>query len=68
MRRRNAAEARFKAYGIVAIALALATLAIMLFTIFRDGTSAFYQATPDLPDRTVGRGSRPQGQPPSARR
>lgn len=44
MKRRNAAEARFRAYGVVAIAIALGSLAIMLFTIFRDGTSAFTQA------------------------
>jgi phosphate transport system permease protein len=46
MKRRNAAETRFKAYGIaIAIALSLTVLAIMLFTIFRDGVSAFHQAT-----------------------
>ena len=36
-RRRNAAEARFKVYGIAAISLSLVVLAIMLFTIARDG-------------------------------
>lgn len=49
MKRRNAAEARFRVYGLVAIAISLITLAIMLFTIFRDGTSAFHQATLTLP-------------------
>jgi phosphate transport system permease protein len=49
MRRRNAAEVRFKAYGIIAITISLATLAIMLFTIFRDGTSSFYQARLTFP-------------------
>lgn len=44
-RRRNAAETRFRLYGLVAIVLSLVVLAIMLFTIFRDGTSAFRQAT-----------------------
>jgi phosphate transport system permease protein len=44
MKRRNAAEARFKIYGILAIVIALGTLAIMLFTIFRDGISSFHQA------------------------
>jgi len=44
MLRRNRAEARFKAYGVAAICVSLITLAIMLFTIFRDGTSAFRQA------------------------
>ena len=43
-RRRNAAEKRFQIYGIIAITVALSTLAIMLFTIFRDGSSAFVQA------------------------
>jgi phosphate transport system permease protein len=45
MKRRNAAEARFKAYGIVAICLSLSVLFIMLWTIFSDGLSAFRQAT-----------------------
>ncbi|RYI28218.1 MAG: phosphate ABC transporter permease PstA, partial [Acetobacteraceae bacterium] len=49
MKRRNSAEARFRIYGLIAIAISLATLAIMLFTIFRDGTSAFHQATLTLP-------------------
>jgi len=43
-RRRNAAEKRFQWYGIIAISIALATLAFMLFTIFKDGSSAFVQA------------------------
>ncbi len=45
MKRRNAAEARFKAYGIVAICVSLSVLFIMLWTIFTDGVSAFRQAT-----------------------
>ena len=36
MKRRNAAEVRFRLYGQVAVALSLLMLAIMLFTIFRD--------------------------------
>lgn len=44
MKRRNAAEARFRLYGLAAIALSLVMLAVMLFTILRDGTSAFFQA------------------------
>ena len=44
MQRRNRAERRFRAYGVAAICVSLITLAIMLFTIFRDGTSAFRQA------------------------
>ncbi len=49
MKRRNASEARFKVYGLIAIAISLITLAIMLFTIFRDGVSAFHQATLTFP-------------------
>ena len=45
MRRRNAAETRFRAYGIAAITVSLATLAIMLWTIFSDGVSAFRQTS-----------------------
>lgn len=49
MRRRNAAEARFKAYGIFAITLSLGVLALMLWTIFSDGISAFRQAKLTFP-------------------
>lgn len=49
MRRRNAAETRYKAYGIAAIVISLATLGIMLVTIFSDGISAFSQATLRFP-------------------
>lgn len=49
MKRRNAAEVRFRAYGLIAITIALTTLAIMLFTILRDGVSAFHQATMTFP-------------------
>ncbi len=49
MRKRNAAEGRFRLYGIVAIALSLSLLAFMLFTIFRDGSSAFFQAKMQVP-------------------
>jgi phosphate transport system permease protein len=48
-RRRNAAEKRFRIYGMIAIAIALSTLAIMLFTIIRDGSSAFVQAKVTFP-------------------
>ncbi|MFZ1348356.1 MAG: phosphate ABC transporter permease PstA [Tabrizicola sp.] len=44
MKRRNAAETRFRVYGVIAIILSLVTLAIMLFTILRDGVSTFHQA------------------------
>jgi phosphate transport system permease protein len=49
MRRRNAAETRFKLYGIIAITISLAMLAIMLFTILRDGVSSFHQARLSFP-------------------
>ena len=49
MKRRNAAEARFKAYGIAAITLSLSVLFVMLWTIFSDGVSAFRQATFSFP-------------------
>ena len=45
MKKRNAAETRFKYYGIVAICVSLSVLFIMLWTIFSDGVSAFRQAT-----------------------
>lgn len=48
-RRRNAAEARFRAYGVVAITISLSMLAIMLWTIFSDGVSAFRQTTLAFP-------------------
>ncbi len=49
VKKRNAAEARFKAYGIAAITVSLSVLAIMLWTIFNDGLSAFKQATFTFP-------------------
>lgn len=49
MRRRNAAETRFRLYGLAAIAVSLAMLAVMLFTILRDGVSSFSQATLRFP-------------------
>jgi phosphate transport system permease protein len=49
MKRRNAAEARFRSYGLIAIAVSLITLALMLFTIVRDGSSAFFQAKLSFP-------------------
>ncbi|MRX49191.1 phosphate ABC transporter permease PstA [Paracoccus sp. S-4012] len=48
-RRRNAAERRFRAYGVIAIAIAVAGLAFLLFTIFRDGSSAFVQTYVKIP-------------------
>ena len=49
MKRRNATEARFRIYGLVAIAISLLMLAAMLFTILRDGVSAFHQARLTFP-------------------
>ena len=49
MRRRNAAEARFRAYGASAIFISLATLAFTLWTIFSDGLSSFVQSTLEFP-------------------
>ncbi len=44
MKRRNRAEARFRLYGVIAIAVSLSVLAFMLVTIFSDGISSFRQA------------------------
>ncbi len=49
MARRNAAETRFRACGVAAIAVSLIVLAIMLFTIFRDGLSSFRQTSVTFP-------------------
>ena len=48
-RRRNAAETRFRAYGIIAIGLAIAALFWLLTTIFADGASAFRQTYATIP-------------------
>ncbi|MDO5643351.1 MAG: phosphate ABC transporter permease PstA [Paracoccus sp. (in: a-proteobacteria)] len=48
-RRRNAAESRFKAYGIAAILTAIAALVFLLITIFSDGASAFRQTSVEIP-------------------
>ncbi|KUP92613.1 phosphate ABC transporter permease PstA [Tritonibacter horizontis] len=42
-KRRNAAETRFKAYGIVAIAIGLLMLVVLVTTIFSRGLGAFQQ-------------------------
>ncbi len=49
MKKRNAAERRFRGYGVFAILVALLTLAVVLFTIVRDGSSAFFQGTLTYP-------------------
>jgi phosphate transport system permease protein len=61
MKRRNAAEVRFRLYGIIAIVIALSTLAIMLFTILRDGVSSFYQARITFPMELSAEVLDPQG-------
>jgi phosphate transport system permease protein len=47
-RKRNAAEARFRAYGLTAVILAVMALAMLLISIFGNGSSAFQQTTLDL--------------------
>ena len=49
MSRRRRAEARFRSYGILAIAVSLAVLALMLITVFSDGITAFRQAKLSFP-------------------
>ena len=49
MKKRNAAETRFRLYGLTAIAISLSVLAVMLWTIFSDGVSAFFQAKLTFP-------------------
>lgn len=61
MARRNAAETRFKAYGVFAIAVSLIVLAIMLFTIFRDGISSFRQTSLTFPVTLVAEKLDPSG-------
>jgi phosphate transport system permease protein len=43
LRRRYAAEKRFRAYGVIAIGIAVLTLALLLGTILSKGLSAFWQ-------------------------
>lgn len=61
MKRRNAAELRFKYYGIIAIVIALGSLAIMLFTIVRDGASSFQQAQLSFPMELTAKVLDPKG-------
>src|SRR5690606_32480878 len=49
MKARNRTESVFKVLGLSAILFSLAVLALMLFTIFRDGTSAFFQTKASFP-------------------
>jgi len=61
MKRRNRREARFRVYGIAAIAVSLAVLALMLFIIVRDGASAFFQARLTFPVTLDASALDPQG-------
>ncbi|MEJ6783406.1 phosphate ABC transporter permease PstA [Aminobacter sp. Piv2-1] len=49
LRKRYAAERRFRLYGVLAIAVGLAFLAIMLTSIVTKGYTAFWQTTVTLP-------------------
>ena len=48
-RKRNAAEARFRAYGLTAIAVALVMLVVLMVTIFSGGIGAFRQTYLTIP-------------------
>lgn len=49
VRRRNASEARFRAYGIAAVSIGLVFLVLLLFAIFRNGIPAFTQTFLTIP-------------------
>jgi phosphate transport system permease protein len=48
IRKRNAAEKRFRMYGIAAIALGLAALCVLAFSIVRSGAPAFTRAVVEV--------------------
>lgn len=48
-RKRNAAEARFRAYGLAAIVISMVMLVILLFTILTGGIGAFRQTYLEIP-------------------
>ena len=48
-RRRKAAEARFKLYGVIAIAIGIIAVLLLVFTIVARGTGAFQQSFVSLP-------------------
>lgn len=60
-RRRNAAEARFRAYGLTAIGVAMAALILLLTLIFTQGAGAFWQTTIRLPVRVEAAVADPKG-------
>ena len=45
MSRRNAAEARFRLYGLIAVGIGLVALVLLLTSVLLNGTSAFRQAS-----------------------
>ena len=49
LKRRHSSEARFRFYGIAAITIGLAFLAILLFSIISKGYTAFVQTTITVP-------------------
>jgi phosphate transport system permease protein len=53
VRRRNAAEARFRAYGIAAVSVGLIFLVFLLIAIFRNGIPAFTQTFISVPVELV---------------
>jgi phosphate transport system permease protein len=61
MARRNAAERRFRIYGLVAVVFSLGMLAFILFTIFADGVSAFRQSAVTFPVELVEKTLDPKG-------
>ncbi|MHA6646174.1 phosphate ABC transporter permease PstA [Mesorhizobium sp. A623] len=49
LKRRYAAESRFRIYGVLAIALGIFFLLALLFTVFKGGYTAFWQTSINLP-------------------
>lgn len=49
LKRRHAAERRFRLYGVIAVTFGLAFLCILLFSIFSKGYTAFLQTSLDIP-------------------
>ena len=49
LKRRYAAEARFRIYGMLAIALGIFFLLTLMFTVFKGGYTAFWQTSINLP-------------------
>ncbi|MGO4842724.1 DUF3333 domain-containing protein, partial [Rhizobiaceae sp. 2RAB30] len=49
LKRRYAAERRFRIYGVLAVSVGLLFLAVMLFSIISKGYTAFWQTAVTLP-------------------